>query len=160
MRRRAGAGNARLPPLTTHLPRLSITPALPGDDWSTARMNWTGGSLQRSKQANKGVVQKQKAHFARARTQLQNAPNAPAASFRPGFFQDEDASVGGRLPPPSSRSVRHTGHSKTLRDRRSRAKSPLIRDEPGAETGTLAEESSRKRRLDATTTTQPAISSK
>ncbi|KAF1918463.1 hypothetical protein BDU57DRAFT_200070 [Ampelomyces quisqualis] len=61
-------------------------------------MNWTGGSLQRTKQANKGVVQKQKAYFAR-RTHLQNGRNTPAVPFKPDYFQNDDGSgLSGRLP--------------------------------------------------------------
>jgi hypothetical protein len=53
-------------------------------------MNWTGGSLQRTKIANKGVAQKQKAYFARARMHLQNGPTSPAAPFQPSFLRNED----------------------------------------------------------------------
>jgi hypothetical protein len=55
-----------------------------------AEMNWTGGSLQRTKIANKGVAQKQRAHFARARMHLQNGPTSPAAPFHPSFLRNED----------------------------------------------------------------------
>ncbi|KAF3033472.1 hypothetical protein E8E11_003068 [Didymella keratinophila] len=75
-------------------------------------MNWTGGTLQRTKHANKGVIQKQKAHFARARTQLQHSPGTPAAPFRPDFLQGSDTyDLGQRLPAFSTGSVRRTGHS-------------------------------------------------
>jgi hypothetical protein len=82
-------------------------------------MNWTGGKLQRSKRANKGIAQIQKAHFARARTQLQKNPHSPPSPFRPNFSRDNADSLGGQVPLFSSRSVRHTGHSRTLRERRS-----------------------------------------
>ncbi|KAF2643784.1 hypothetical protein P280DRAFT_216560 [Massarina eburnea CBS 473.64] len=80
-------------------------------------MNWTGGSLQRSKKTSKGVLQKQKAHFARARTQLQNGSQR-VSPFRPSYLRDEEHTLlDGQLPPLfSSRSIRHTGHSKTLRE--------------------------------------------
>lgn len=68
-------------------------------------MNWTGGTLQRTKHANKGVTQKQKAHFARARTQLQQSLGTPAAPCHPDFLH------GQRLPAFGTGSVRHTGHS-------------------------------------------------
>lgn len=75
-------------------------------------MNWTGGTLQRTKHANKGVVQKQKAYFARARTHLQNGTNSPVAPFRPRYLQNDDSfELAGRLPAFGSGSVRHTGHS-------------------------------------------------
>lgn len=75
-------------------------------------MNWTGGTLQRTKHANKGVVQKQKTHFARARTQLQQSLGTLAAPFRPDYLQDNnDCETGQCHPPFGSRSVRHTGHS-------------------------------------------------
>lgn len=53
-------------------------------------MNWTGGSLQRTKYTNKGVIQKQKAYFAKARTQLQQSPGVPTAPFQPDYLQDND----------------------------------------------------------------------
>jgi hypothetical protein len=53
-------------------------------------MNWTGGSLQRTKIANKGVTQKQKAYFARARMHLQNGPTSPAAPFQPSYLRNDD----------------------------------------------------------------------
>ena len=41
-------------------------------------MNWTGGRLQRHKQAGKGLIHKQKAFFAKQRTKLHNSrPSAP-----------------------------------------------------------------------------------
>jgi hypothetical protein len=58
-------------------------------------MNWTGGSLQRTKIANKGVAQKQRAHFARARMHLQNGPTSAAAPFYPSFLRNEDRSEPG-----------------------------------------------------------------
>jgi hypothetical protein len=74
-------------------------------------MNWTGGSLQRTKHANKSVVQKQKAYFARARTHLQNGPKSPATPFRPTYLQKNDnLELVGYLPSFGSSSVRHTGH--------------------------------------------------
>lgn len=75
-------------------------------------MNWTGGTLQRTKTASKGVVQKQKAHFAKARTNLQNGPDSPNAPFRPSYLQNDDSfELTRRLPSFGSGSVRHTGHS-------------------------------------------------
>jgi hypothetical protein len=74
-------------------------------------MNWTGGSLQRTKQANKGVLQQQKAYFARAQTQLQNTTNSSAAPFRPSYLQDNENSGLWTMTPFGSGSVRHTGHA-------------------------------------------------
>lgn len=75
-------------------------------------MNWTGGTLQRTKHANKGVMQKQKAYFARARTQLQQSAGTPAAPFRPEYLQEgDDCELVNHLPLLGSDSVRQTGHS-------------------------------------------------
>jgi hypothetical protein len=50
-------------------------------------MNWTGGSLQRhSKNAHKGVVQRQKQHFAKVRTALQNRLHASPTPFCPSYL--------------------------------------------------------------------------
>ncbi|KAF2686768.1 hypothetical protein K458DRAFT_402328 [Lentithecium fluviatile CBS 122367] len=84
-------------------------------------MNWTGGRLQRFKQANNGIVQKQKAHFTRARTLLENNSSSLTSPFHPSFFRDDESELSGWLPPFSSRTVRHTGHSKTFQERHSRA---------------------------------------
>jgi hypothetical protein len=75
-------------------------------------MNWTGGSLQRTKNANKGTLQKQKAYFARARTHLQNRSNSPVVPFRPNYLQnDVSFELGSQISLSGSRSVRHTGKS-------------------------------------------------
>jgi hypothetical protein len=75
-------------------------------------MNWTGGTLQRTKNANKGVIQKQKAYFAKARTNLQNVPDPPIAPFRPSYLQNDDSfELAGHLPSFGTGSVRHTGHA-------------------------------------------------
>ncbi|KAJ8110001.1 hypothetical protein OPT61_g7041 [Boeremia exigua] len=74
-------------------------------------MNWTGGTLQRTKHANKGVVQKQRAYFARARTKLQQSPNSPTAPFCPDFLRECDSnSFGRRIASSSSGSVHRAGH--------------------------------------------------
>lgn len=74
-------------------------------------MNWTGGNLQRTKHANKGIVQKQRAYFASARAQLQNSSRSPVALFRPSYFRkDEDCDLGGQVPLFELGSVRRTGH--------------------------------------------------
>jgi len=83
-----------------------------------ATMNWTGGKLQRSKQASKGITQIQKAHFARARTQLQNNSNALTSPFRPNFFPADEDLLGGQLPSFTSRPIRNTGRSGILQERR------------------------------------------
>ncbi|KAH8722542.1 hypothetical protein GQ44DRAFT_761665 [Phaeosphaeriaceae sp. PMI808] len=54
-------------------------------------MNWTGGSLQRTKHANKGIAQKQKDFFARARTHLQNGTKPPVKPFRPSYLQNDNS---------------------------------------------------------------------
>lgn len=90
-------------------------------------MNWTGGSLQRhSKRASKDIVNRQKAHFARVRTTLQNGPNPQPAPFVPSYFQDEDVGPGGRLPTFGIGSVRHAGHSKRLQERRDKETPPSL----------------------------------
>ncbi|KAF2005750.1 hypothetical protein P154DRAFT_571050 [Amniculicola lignicola CBS 123094] len=82
-------------------------------------MNWTGGTLQRhSRNANKGAAHKQKQHFARIRTQLQNGAIAAIPPFRPSYLQDEGFILGGRLPSFGAGSVRHVGHSKRLKPRK------------------------------------------
>jgi hypothetical protein len=79
-------------------------------------MNWTGGSLQRTKKANQGTAQKQKAFFSRARTHPENAPNSSVTPFRPSYLQDDEPfEVTARMPSFGSGSVRHTGHSARLR---------------------------------------------
>ncbi|OAL44640.1 hypothetical protein IQ07DRAFT_246181 [Pyrenochaeta sp. DS3sAY3a] len=42
-------------------------------------MNWTGGSLQRTKKANQSLTQKQRAYFAKSRGQPQHLPMLPVA---------------------------------------------------------------------------------
>ncbi|KAF1939707.1 hypothetical protein EJ02DRAFT_408020 [Clathrospora elynae] len=74
-------------------------------------MNWTGGSLQRTRKANQGVMQQQKAYFAKARTQLQNMQSSTVAPFRPSYLRDRDVDLFGQMPMLGSGSVRHTGHS-------------------------------------------------
>ncbi|KAF2654605.1 hypothetical protein K491DRAFT_464235 [Lophiostoma macrostomum CBS 122681] len=87
-------------------------------------MNWTGGSLQRhSKNAHKGIVRRQKQHFAKVRTALQNRPLTSATPFRPSFLEDEHLTVSGQMPSFGLGSVRHTGHAK----RYERCASPVSR---------------------------------
>jgi hypothetical protein len=86
-------------------------------------MNWTGGSLQRTKKANAGVLQQQKAYFAKSRTHLQNASNSPVAPFRPSYLRDNegfDLMPVGAIHSFGSVSVRHTGHSAKRRGERPR----------------------------------------
>ncbi|KAI2480848.1 hypothetical protein Ptr902_07874 [Pyrenophora tritici-repentis] len=74
-------------------------------------MNWTGGSLQRTKKANSGVLQQQRAYFAKARTHLHNATNSPIAPFYPDYLREsEDPGLLG-ISSFGTGSVRHTGHS-------------------------------------------------
>ncbi|KAK8248978.1 hypothetical protein IWZ00DRAFT_312613 [Phyllosticta capitalensis] len=52
-------------------------------------MNWTGGRLQRHSGPAKGhgeLTQRQKLHFAKARTQLYNSQHHPPTPFKPQFF--------------------------------------------------------------------------
>src|SRR4051794_39846980 len=83
-------------------------------------MNWTGGSLQRhSRKAAKGIVNRQRQHFAKVRATLQNGSNTVSAPFCPSYLRAKDASLGGWLPSFGSGSIRHAGHSKRLhRERR------------------------------------------
>jgi hypothetical protein len=75
-------------------------------------MNWTGGTLQRTKKANTGVLQQQKAYFAKARTYLQNGTNPPVAPFRPSYLRDNSESdLMGGMVLFGSGSIRHTGRS-------------------------------------------------
>ena len=103
-----------------HIPERRLYSAL------VSKMNWTGGSLQRTKHVNKGVVQKQKAYFAKARTHLQNGSKSPGAPFRPTYLQrDSIFELAGHLPAFGSDSVRHLGHSARRRhDTTQRSPSP------------------------------------
>jgi hypothetical protein len=89
----------------------------PQDDSSQAdKMNWTGGSLQRhSRNANNSLVSRQKQHFAKVRTALQNGGKSPATPFRPDYLHNEDISLGEPLPIFDLGSVQHTGHSNRSR---------------------------------------------
>jgi hypothetical protein len=58
----------------------------------SVNMNWTGGTLQRTKHANKGITQKQKAYFARARTHLQNGSSHQLFRFGPATCRTTTAS--------------------------------------------------------------------
>ena len=50
-------------------------------------MDWTGGRLQRlSRNAAKGVVCRQRRHFARIRTELQTGSAGPGTPFRPNYI--------------------------------------------------------------------------
>lgn len=54
-------------------------------------MNWTGGKLQRHSRQNRStVLQRQKQHFARVRTCLQNANTQPRSPFKPTFLASDD----------------------------------------------------------------------
>lgn len=79
-------------------------------------MNWTGGRLQRSKNANRGIVQKQKAHFARARVPIQNDTAARTSPSRNDLVRIEKGhAISISQPPPSNaHASRHTGDSKSL----------------------------------------------
>ncbi|KAJ4993273.1 hypothetical protein SVAN01_01248 [Stagonosporopsis vannaccii] len=85
-------------------------------------MNWTGGTLQRTKNAKKGVVQKQRAYFARARTKLQQSPGTPAAPFRPDFLQEgddyRDANRASSFASGSVHSTRHLARKRRAREER------------------------------------------
>lgn len=80
-------------------------------------MNWTGGTLQRTKNANKSIIQKQKAYFARARTQLQQSPATPATPFRPDYLNDGndegDSEFRHHLSSSRKDSTHHAGYSAT-----------------------------------------------
>ncbi|KAF2865144.1 hypothetical protein BDV95DRAFT_612934 [Massariosphaeria phaeospora] len=88
-------------------------------------MNWTGGRLQRSRNANKGIQSRQKQYFARRRTELQSGSDLPGLPFRPNYLdQDEKFELGGRLPAYGTGSIRHAGHSKRLHRHGSSGESP------------------------------------
>ncbi len=89
-------------------------------------MNWTGGSLQRTKNANKGILQKQKAYFAKARTQLQNNSNRSTANFRPSYLdEDEYYDLTRRVPTGRAASFHQSGHS--LRRQTGQIQQPMSR---------------------------------
>ncbi|KAF2851785.1 hypothetical protein T440DRAFT_394426 [Plenodomus tracheiphilus IPT5] len=75
-------------------------------------MNWTGGSLQRTRKSKDGVIQQQKAYFARARTQLQDVAHSPAAPFQPNFLHPNGISdMMGQPCSSGTGAVHHTGHA-------------------------------------------------
>jgi hypothetical protein len=94
-------------------------------------MNWTGGSLQRTKHAHKGHLQQQRAYFAKARTQLQNAPDSPTFPFRPNWLRNADESdlKGGMS--RFTASIRQPGHSAKNRSERMKLKAPVYASDSG-----------------------------
>jgi hypothetical protein len=86
-------------------------------------MNWTGGSLQRTKHANKGVLQKQKAYFAKSRTHLQNDFPSAAVPFKPSYALQDETSL-----------TRHQRiENLTPLDRHSKGRAHLLQDHAGAD---------------------------
>jgi len=83
-------------------------------------MNWTGGSLRRTKKANSATLQRQKAYFAEARTNLQNARQTLAAPFRPSYLRGKDSTVFLAGPSPGAASVRGGGHAEECGEEASR----------------------------------------
>lgn len=82
-------------------------------------MNWTGGSLHRhSKNAHNSIVNRQKQHFAKIRTALQNGSHAAAVPFRPSYLAEDNGALCDQWTPFGRGSVRHTGHSKRLQKER------------------------------------------
>lgn len=86
------------------------------------KMNWTGGSLQRTKTANGGVLQQQKAYFARARTHLQNELNAPVAPFQSRYLHGS-GDTNSLFPLLGTDSNGNTGHARRQQKKGSRASS-------------------------------------
>ena len=81
----------------------------------TGRMNWMGGRLQRhSRNTGNGVINRQKQHFAKVRTQLQNSAAQHTIPFRPSFLQEVGVSLGRKLPPFCDRSSGRVGYSRRL----------------------------------------------
>ena len=81
----------------------------------TREMNWTGGRLQRhSRNTGNRVINRQKQHFAKVRTQLQNGTAQHTIPFRPSFLQEVDVSLGRKLPPFCDRSSGRVGYSRRL----------------------------------------------
>lgn len=79
---------------------------------------------QRTKHANNGVIQKQKAYFARARTQLQQTPDTPAL-FRPDYLQlGDDYEFGQCLTSFGPGPMRDLGHSARRRGEEGAHRSP------------------------------------
>ena len=114
----------------------SLSASKRASQWGIA-MNWTGGSLQRTKNANKGVVQKQKAYFARARTQIQNKPKSPVTNFCPSYLRvNEDLDHDRQISTFRTASLHQIGHSSRprtaqLSKRKSRnTESPTHYDDP------------------------------
>lgn len=76
-------------------------------------MNWTGGRLQRHSKQGSSALNRQKQHFAKVRTALQNGSLQHYPPFKPSFLRDDDGVLGGHLPPFGDRSTRHVGHPKS-----------------------------------------------
>ncbi|CAI6332275.1 unnamed protein product [Periconia digitata] len=89
-------------------------------------MNWTGGSLQRLRNTNKGTVQKQKAHFARARTRLQSGPRRSSPPVPPSYISNNIPV--GKDTPDNSRFGR--GHGGTLQHKHSKVSNSLANRSP------------------------------
>jgi hypothetical protein len=105
---RAGADHAPHEP-NVCLTLCAITTIFPAIVRLPHNMNWTGGSLQRTKHASKGIVQKQKAYFAKARTHHQDGAKSP---FRPSYLGDDNSfGLSRHMPSYGKGSVRHTGHT-------------------------------------------------
>lgn len=79
---------------------------------AATNMNWTGGSLQRTRKANGGIIQQQKAYFARARAHLQNVTNLPTTPFRPSYLNaSREDGLPGQEASLATRSLRHKGQT-------------------------------------------------
>lgn len=94
-------------------------------------MNWTGGQLQRhSRNAVRGTHQKQRQHFAKVRTQLQNGTNSAGARFCPSFFYSIDTQSGDHHPffsddgalRPASQEVGHQASPPQEQEKRNRTR--------------------------------------
>ncbi|PVI05187.1 hypothetical protein DM02DRAFT_650845 [Periconia macrospinosa] len=74
-------------------------------------MNWTGGSLHRLKNTKNGIVQKQKAHFARARARLQSGSRRSSPPVPPTYLA-ADEELEHRWPPALKSNISRP-HDKT-----------------------------------------------
>ncbi|KAF1983951.1 hypothetical protein K402DRAFT_152598 [Aulographum hederae CBS 113979] len=81
-------------------------------------MNWTGGKLQlHSRKSDKSVIDRQRQHFAKARTKLRNGSSPSVPLFKPSFLRDNCGTLNRSVATSCGASQRETGHSK---DRQSR----------------------------------------
>jgi hypothetical protein len=87
----------------------------PPPSYDLSAMNWTGGRLptaRQSRTSRKAILNKQKQHFAKVRTQLQNGSSPRTMPFRPNFLIGDSSAFGGAIIPFHRHSGGNTRRSK------------------------------------------------